>query len=190
MTGRRRLFAALRPPVTAITHLTEVVEELHVAEAWRRVLRHDLWHVTVAYVGDLPAERLPEATGAMAEAAAETPPLTLALAGGGRFGRGRSNIVYTGLAADVAGLTRLAERTRTAFRAAGIPYDERPYRPHLTLAGAGAGIGNAESAEDLVRLRRYRGPDWTADRIGLYHSHAGDTPHYEPVAEAPFTGAA
>lgn len=176
-----RLFTAIRPPRDAIDHLTDYLADLHVAAPWSRCLRYDLWHVTVAYLGETEAARVEPIGEAMRSAVEHTSPLRLALSGGGRWGRGRYNIVYTGLDGEVDRLVGLAMRTRAAFDEVGQGYDRKQYRPHLTLAPAAARLGNAESAEDLFALRRYRGPEWTVSSVGLYNSVLHPEPRYDLI---------
>jgi len=177
----QRLFVAIRPPQSAIDHLTDYLRDLHVATPWGRCLRYDLWHVTVTYLGDIAVDRVEQVGAAIRRAADRTSPLRLALAGGGRWGRGRYNIVYTGLDGEVDRLVGLAMRTRAALDEAELPYDRRQYRPHLTVAPASAKLGNTESAEDLVELRRYRGPEWKVASVGLYRSIPQPEPRYELI---------
>ena len=177
----RRLFIAIRPQPAAIDDLTDYVSDLHVARPWRRCVELDLWHVTVAFIGAVEAPDVAKAAGALRAAATGTGPFTLRLAGGGRFGRGRYNIVYAGLDGEVDRLVKLALDTRAALRAAGLPHDRKQYRPHLTMASAAARLSNCESAEDLMSLRRYRGPEWPVTEVGLYRSVTGAVPAYHPV---------
>ena len=173
--GSQRLFIAVRPDVAAVKDLTEYIGDLHVAVPWKRCLEYDLWHVTVAYIGVADVK---VAARTLRDATANTSGFTLRLAGGGRFGRGRYNIVYAGLGGDVERLVRLAVHTRDTLEAAGLPFDRKQYRPHLTLAPAGARLGNGESAEDLMSLRRYQGPEWDVTEVGLYRSVTGPRPAY------------
>jgi 2'-5' RNA ligase len=57
--------------------------------------------------------------------------MELALAGGGHFG-GRT--LWTGVQGDRDRLGRLAESVNSVARRCHIKVDERPFRPHLTLA--------------------------------------------------------
>lgn len=173
------MFVAIRPSASAIDDLTGYIAGLHVAKPWQRCLEYDLWHVTVAFIGDAGPDEASAAARALRAAAADMLPFRLRLAGGGRFGRGRYNIVYTGLDGEVAQLVRLATSTRDALSAVGLPYDRKQYRPHLTLAPASARLGNSESAEDLMNLRRYKGPEWDVTEVGLYRSVTGSRPAYD-----------
>ncbi|MFB9658998.1 RNA 2',3'-cyclic phosphodiesterase [Glycomyces mayteni] len=203
-----RLFAALPLPDNAVADLAEVVSDLNIARrgapsrpgaAGRRpatggrLVRSENWHLTLAFLGDVPATRCAEAAEAVAAAARESAPMRLCVSGGGRFGRGRYSVVYAGLDGDVAALVDLVHRIRAGLTAADLPVDQKQYRPHVTLARPGDRVTNQQAAQDLLTLRRYYGPSWTANELVLYRSDfgkapAGTQPHYTPMAAAPLGG--
>ena len=120
----------------------------------------------------------------MGEAVAGTPPLTVRLAGGGRFGsRRRPSVAWAGLDGDVGPLTDLAGRLARAARSLRLPVEDRPFRAHLTLGRWRPG-GPAEG-ELMDRLAEYRGPDWTAREVELWESHLGPQPRYDALATWP-----
>jgi RNA 2',3'-cyclic 3'-phosphodiesterase len=124
--------------------------------------------------------------GADGPAAGRRP--TLRLAGGGRFGRGRSTVVWAGLHGDVPALERLARMVRRELRAARLEYDRKPPRPHLTLARPGDRLPAPVLADDLAVLREYCGPEWTLDSIRLVRSELGPNPVHHCVVEVPLAG--
>lgn len=129
----------------------------------------------------MPADRLPPLLQAAAPAVAATPPLTLRLAGSGRFGASRRpQVMWVGLDGDVAGLTRLAGRLADAARALGLPVEDRPFRAHLTV-----GRWRPRSPADgrlAEGLAGYAGPVWPVTEVRLLESHLGPTPRYETVS--------
>ena len=115
---------------------------------------------------------------------AATPPLSLRLAGGGRFGsRRRPQVAWAGLAGDVGPLVELAARLAGAARKTGLPVEDRPFRPHLTLGRWRPG----QPADGALpeRLAGYAGPEWPVTEVQLLESHLGPAPRYEPVAGWP-----
>src|SRR5690554_3666775 len=91
-----RLFVAIYPPEPALDELAGAVRKLKLGSAAAegtnvRLTVRPLWHVTVAFLGDVADERAPAAAAALQEGVARWggAPLELNLAGGGRFGRGR-----------------------------------------------------------------------------------------------------
>jgi RNA 2',3'-cyclic 3'-phosphodiesterase len=184
-----RLFVAVYPPEPALAHLAGMVAGLHLGRADAvganvRLTPRERWHLTVAFLGEVEPDRVPDAQDALGKAVAgwEGAP-RLRLAGGGRFGRGRFTILWAGTGGDVASLTQLAGSVRRQLKRARVPFDHKPFRPHLTLARPGDRLSPTEVAADLAVLRAYQGPFWTVGELRLVRSHLGPNPVHEPVAE-------
>lgn len=180
-----RLFVAAYPSPEAGAHLREIVSSLAMARPVRgrspRLSPQEQWHVTLAFLGDVPGGG--EAAVRAVEAVATTsPPFRLRLSGSGRFGRGRYTVVWAGLRGDLVGLGALADCVRRELKREHLPFDPRPFRPHLTLARPGDRMPADSLAADLERLATYEGPLWTVDRIHLVRSVLGSPPRYESVA--------
>ncbi|GLY05932.1 MULTISPECIES: RNA 2',3'-cyclic phosphodiesterase [Actinoplanes] len=119
------------------------------------------WHITLAFLGDVPADRFGEVTRALDEV---PPPadLTLHLAEGGNF----RDAVWAGVAGDVPALATFRTGIHTALSEAGFPLDERPFTPHLTVS--------YRFSRPLLRsLQGYTGPSWPVTSFTLLHSEAG-----------------
>jgi 2'-5' RNA ligase len=106
-----------------------------------RALPHVRWadpagmHLTLSFLGELDDARLADATAAAIEAAADSQPFTLRLAGLGSFGPPRApRVIWAGVGGDVQRLVELQERLAGALEARGFPREQRPFAPHLTLA--------------------------------------------------------
>lgn len=189
-----RLYMSVDPPPAAVDHLRAVVGELAVSRAnapgrSTRVADPHQWHLTVAFLGEVPAERVPAATEAMARAAAATPePIRLRLAGGGRFGRGTFTVLWAGVGGDLAAFRLFAGGLRRELRRARLPHDRRPLRPHLTIARPGDRVSAAGITADLHRLRAYEGPQWRVERVHLMRSELGPQPVYTRLATAELAG--
>ncbi len=115
-----------------------------------------------------------------------SPPLPLRLAGSGRFG---DRVLWAGLrdgrfsgAAAVDGavltvLARLAADITNAAAGAGIRMDDKPFRPHLTLARAGGRVRPRLDLRPLAAdLAPFEGGPWMASEIHLIHSTLGMGP--------------
>lgn len=183
----QRLFIAVYPPAPAITDLAGLVSRLaftrpHPEGLSLRPVPPEQWHVTVAFLGELDPGQLAATTVAMSEAAAATARAPrLRLAGGGRFPNGRAAAIWAGLHGDLDGLHELADRLRAALTAAHVPFDPRPYQPHLTLARPGDRLGPDELAEIMERLGAYAGPVWAAPGLVLMRSDHPVSNHYTEV---------
>jgi RNA 2',3'-cyclic 3'-phosphodiesterase len=175
-----RLFVALKPP-------EEIVEELRASTAALRELAPDLrwtrpeqWHVTLAFLGEVAEEVVDELARRLSRAAARHPPLSLSFGGGGRFGH---RVLWTGVQGNLEGLRRLADSVRAAARRSRLPVEQRPYRPHLTLARAD---GAANLLPLVERLAPWEGLAWVATWLYLIRSRLGaaldGSALYEPIA--------
>lgn len=164
-----RLFVAVLPPRAELDRLTAWSEH-HLADVPHpeelRWTEPDGRHLTLAFLGEVGEELLPELGERLARAAGRQPPLTLRLSGGGRFG---DRALWIGVTGDTDGMARLAASVAAAADRTGIEVDrDRPYHAHLTLARGRRGARLRPWAE---RLAGFEGHDWTAHEIALMRSH-------------------
>ena len=176
-----RLFVAIDPPQQALDELAAFIERLAVVKAGVRVTGRHLWHVTLAFLGEVPDERLPVAIAAVDGAVTGQEPAVLRIAGGGRFGRGKFTVLWAGVEGDLRPL-RLAAGKQ--LRRGRLPYDAKKFHPHLTLARPGDRLPREDVDADVAVLSTYQGPEWTVAGIRLVRSHLGPKPVYETLHEA------
>jgi 2'-5' RNA ligase len=132
----------------------------------------------------VPADAVAPLCAAVAPAVAAAPPMTLQLAGGGRFGsRRRPTVCWAGVAGDVDGLIALAVRLAASARSVGLPVEDRPFRAHLTLGRWRAGQPADGDLPD--RLAAAAGPRWPVRELVLWRSHLGPVPRYDRLAAWP-----
>ena len=186
---------AAYPPAGACDDLERQLAGLHVASAASRgvntrLARRDTWHVTLAFLGEVAEERGPDAALAIERAvtawrAAAPGPPQLLLAGGGRFGRGRFTVLWVGVDGDREALAGLSRQVRRELKRDRLPYDDRPLKPHLTIARPGDRLDKAAVEADRAALANYRGPAWPVQSVQLVRSHLGPKPWYEHLAASP-----
>jgi RNA 2',3'-cyclic 3'-phosphodiesterase len=158
--------------------------------AWVRPPRpgaaRPLWHVTVAFLGDVDDTQRDSAAAALDLAAQETDALPiLRLEGGGTFGRRNFTTMWVGLAGDVAGLQSLAGTVRAKLRRVHLRYDRKPFRAHLTIARPGQRLPREQVDADVSALATYAGPTWPLVELVLVESHQGPHPTHDPLHRAP-----
>ncbi|MER5348852.1 RNA 2',3'-cyclic phosphodiesterase [Kitasatospora sp. NPDC002551] len=179
-----RLFVAVLPPVEALQGLADAVAPLRGLPGADRLrwTTADAWHLTLAFLGEVPAGRLPELEAALAAVAGVNPAHTLRLAGGGRFG---DRVLWAGVEGQDWALRRLAEAVYGATAEVAGETDAFSFHPHLTLARAGSSRGRRRAeqrmaAAELDTLARaldgYRGPEWEAAELHLMRSEQGGGP--------------
>ncbi|MFL1376196.1 MULTISPECIES: RNA 2',3'-cyclic phosphodiesterase [unclassified Nocardiopsis] len=176
-----RLFVALTPP-------PEVVDA--VLGAREPGLRHtpDLrwtrprdWHLTLAFLGEVPDDLLPGLTDALGAAVGGHDPFDLTVDGWGVFPyphRDRAAVLWAGVGGDTGALAALAADVRAAAAAAatgGPPGEDRVYVPHLTVA-------RSRPPRDLADLLAELGggprAPWPARDVHLVESRPGRQDRY------------
>ncbi|MGW1297200.1 RNA 2',3'-cyclic phosphodiesterase [Streptomyces sp. NPDC002533] len=175
-----RVFLALAPPDDAKDELAQVLRPAYDAYPRMRWNRIEDWHITLAFLGELPVAAVPPLMPPLAAFAARQRPLRLALDGGGHFDE---RVLWTGVTGDLEGLHRLAVDVRTLVRECGVSFPERPLRPHLTLARSRRG-DHADTVEAAASLAGFAGREWRAGRLHLVGSNIGRGPgpiHYRDI---------
>ncbi len=188
-----RLFVAAYPPPEVRDDLAALVRALAVGQLRApgrsvRLAPPEQWHITLAFLGEVPEPKVDRAKLAVqraVEAVGAAP--AVRIAGGGTFGRGRFTTLWAGLRGDTDTLASLARATRRELKAARLPYDAKRFRPHMTIARPGDRVTADELAGDLAALERHEGPLWTVSSTRLVRSHLGPRPTYEPLAEVALT---
>jgi 2'-5' RNA ligase len=96
-------------------------------------VRPEQLHLTLRFLGDVEDAGCDALVKSMNQVTDE-PPFTFSLAGLGAFpDQKRPRVVWTGVAEGKAQVMSLAARVESAVVAAGLPPEDRPFSPHLTL---------------------------------------------------------
>ncbi len=94
-------------------------------------------HVTLKFIGEAAPEKVEEIKAALH--GLQAAPTEVAFSGAGFFPTARAaRVFWIGIEADPH-LAALARKIDDATRVLGIPSEQRPFSPHLTLARAGSG---------------------------------------------------
>ena len=191
-----RLFVSIEPPEDAVEHLDEFLAVRRPSGPELRWSSPGQWHLTLAFMGAAPDRVVEDVVDGVTAVAVRTPPVGLAVAGGGCFPDvTRAKVLWAGVAGaedvddGVEALGRLARGVRSACSVAGAAPEGGPFVPHLTL-------GRFSWAEDATRwvrvLSTYAGPPWVATEVTVVASHLprerGHRPRHEVVARLPLDG--
>jgi 2'-5' RNA ligase len=94
-----------------------------------------LLHVTLAFLGEQPQDRLGSLEQVGAAAAGDSRGGILRLGNAGQFGGKRApRVLWVDLAGDTEALMVLQRRLDAGLRQNGFPTEDRPFRAHITLA--------------------------------------------------------
>jgi 2'-5' RNA ligase len=183
-----RLFVAVVPPRPVLLELRAALSTLPHGDAQVRWTHPESWHITLAFLGEVPEPTLPDLTERLARAAGRATPMELAVAGGGAFD---SHVLWAGIQGDRDRLGRLSESVAAAARRCRVKVDDRPFRPHVTLARV-RGEGATDLKPYVERMQAFRTPRWLVKEITLFESlapvGAGRPPVYVPRGHWALTG--
>jgi 2'-5' RNA ligase len=149
-------------------------------------------HITLRFLGDVPAEGLEPISEAMSRAAHAVPEFRLRLGSYGAFPpEGPPRVLWVGLNGDIAAVRRLHASLQEELSSLGHWPETRPFTPHITLARLARNAGHADRRRALQALKA-SGPghaDFEVGSLSLMASHlktqgANSGPRYEKLAVA------
>jgi len=182
-----RLFVSLDPPAEVVDPLHTLLDSFPDLPAAVRRIRPELWHLTLAFLGEVEEPAVPRLSARLAAVAQRTAPLQLELRGGGTFpSRGAPSVVWAGVVGDGEALAGLARAVSAAARRTGIEQPNRPYRPHLSVARVRGGEP-ADVTALVAALASYSSVPFAVRELRLVRSHLGPQPRHELLASWPLS---
>ena len=128
-----RLFVALETPAAVRENLADLLKSLRAVSPQTRWVRPENLHVTLKFIGEVPETRLAAIRSAIAGVRSDQP-VTLDFRGLGFFPNDEHpRVFWVGIAAS-QNLKSVAADIDKAMEKLGIPREQRPFSPHLTLA--------------------------------------------------------
>ena len=175
------MFVAIVPPEPVLEDLEAFVAPRRDSAPFRWTLPGS-WHVTLAFIEDVPDRSYDDLVDRLARAVSRRSPTSARLVGGGAFPHvGRAKLLWTGIETDQAELERAAIGVRSAASTAGVEVDGAHFRPHVTLARMGRPV---EATRWVRVLDAYAGPSWRIDEVELVASYLGEGPRGRPRYES------
>lgn len=174
MTDEKKIrsFLALDPPEEVLREVVSIQNRL------RKLIGGDIrWvrpegiHLTLKFFGDISGDDVANIATVVGKAAEKEAPFSLAVGGAGVFpDPHRPRVLWLGMNGDVERLQVFQKGIEQALLHAGLPREERPFRPHLTLGR----IRNPKGPIGLARVLE-KGEEFTAGRfiasgLGLFQS--------------------
>ncbi len=164
----RRVFLAIPLPAEIQDQLQKAQQQLRPALPGMRWTNPATLHLTLRFFGHLPEEFLEKIAAVMLSIGRFSAPFELQLRGLGAFpSPGRPRVVWIGTR-DNRPLLELHARLDSALQAVGIPREERPFTPHLTLGRSREKLQGAGAV--LERYRDFAGGTLQVDRLILFES--------------------
>ena len=172
MSATERVFVAVPLPAAQRAVLESAIASLRGHGLDRvRWVRVEGIHVTLKFLGDIPASQVEAVGQAMRSAAKDVAPFQLQLASLGVFPNPkRARVIWCGVSGQMEQLISLQERTEQAIVPLGYPRERRPYSPHLTLGR----VREGDRPPDGAMLQRAmdawapgRAEPWLVDEVCL-----------------------
>ncbi|WJP99864.1 RNA 2',3'-cyclic phosphodiesterase [Geobacillus stearothermophilus] len=154
---------------------------------FRTWVHEEDYHITLAFLGDVPPGKIAPLCEAMAAVAAKSAPFSLALAGLGTFGERTAPRIFWQGVKEEAALNELRRDVYEACLALGFSLDRRPFAPHITIARKWQ--GEAPFQPEALRSLPAASTVFSVPEIVLYRTNMEKTPKYETIAAFPLLGA-
>jgi 2'-5' RNA ligase len=193
MSGTTRTFVAVEMPGPVQAELQRLQDRLTPeAPGIRWIKQSTGFHLTLAFLGNVPDSDLAAVGRAVQDAAEPFGPLGLRIEGLGAFPKpARPRVVWAGLGGPgVAGLGELRYAIVKALAEVGhAPADDR-FSPHVTIGRHKEGRGRSpDLTGPLGRLGGVQGPPFEVGEVIVFASKPGPAgPAYTPLAHAPLKG--
>jgi len=169
-----RIFVAVNFPARLrqkIARLSRPLQEAGVPGQWTEA---DQVHLTLKFIGEVPAAEVDEISEALEDVAGRFRPFDMKFGPIGAFpSPRRPRVVWLGVE-PTPELRFVKDDLERRLSELGIPREERPYQPHVTLGRAprGAEAGEFRRLEDVARSLRV--PDvYRVTHLDLMKSQLG-----------------
>lgn len=189
-----RLFVGLPLPESYQRGLDQLVQSLKpVVPASCSWTKPGNWHITLAFLGDIPLSRAPEIDAALSAVSWGT--FDFKAGGGGFFpSSARPRVMWVGAAGGEGCCRELASAVASALDWLGFKLDGRPYHAHLTVARIRETRPGADWKKVSDMLESTQWPAVKMDHFVLWRSYLGGDggrsgsagppgPRYVPLGE-------
>lgn len=131
-----RSFVAIELPEQVKDGLASLRGELKRAEhSFVKWVGPEGVHLTLKFLGNIPAIQVTEISDTIAAAARGVPPFRLEVARLGAFPNLKQpRVLWVGIRGELTTLLQLQQNIDSGLTALGFTQEERPFAPHLTLA--------------------------------------------------------
>ncbi|MCI3923920.1 RNA 2',3'-cyclic phosphodiesterase [Paenibacillus sp. TRM 82003] len=186
MSATIRLFFAASVSDGARASLQDAALRIREAVPFARWTHPADYHATVKFLGDVPPELEGRLDAPVREAVRGMGAFELTLGEMGAFGRKTSpDILWCGVGGASDSLRELHRRVDEASASCGIEPDDRPFRPHLTVARKFRGPAPFPDYADRLRELAPEPVAWRVEELLLYRTNFGQRPAYEVLNRFP-----
>jgi 2'-5' RNA ligase len=190
MADTLRTFIAIELPPEVRQFLSECQDRLRRAGADVKWVRPDLIHLTLVFLGEVPAEMQGDLEAAAREALAGFAPMKLHVIGAGRFpSHGLPRTLWIGVSEVAANLQRLQQALADATAVFAEKPEDRAFTAHLTLGRVRSGKHARDLTGMLDAMSGATGPACEAREVTIFKSELSlQGPTYTALARMALGG--
>ena len=186
---KARVFIAVELPDKAkaeIAALISAISSLRVSAA--RTVRPKGVHLTLKFLGDIDAARIPHIRSAIDASVAGASPFRLSLGDAGVFPNPRApRVLWVGVEGDISPLNRLRNRVEDSMVGLDFRPDRRRFNPHITIGRMrdSASRSDRRKVTETLFSHKYAKPTIRVDSVSLIKTTLHpDGSIYEPIYSA------
>ena len=162
--------AFIAADISPSRELMDVLGELRSSRADLKIVRPELLHVTLKFLGDTDEQLVEDIAARMRDSVSGIAPFRIRLSGMGAFpSLSNIRVVWVGIL-DGKPLEEIARRLDASIGELGFERDRKGFVPHLTLARARSGRNIANVQEILKRNAATDYGEYPVDKIALKKS--------------------
>lgn len=175
-----RIFIAVPIPTDIKLALADWCDERREEFRFQRWVHREDYHITMQFLGDTSPDRVDEIGAAIKRVISGIRPFSIEARGCGTFGRpDQPRVLWAGVDGEIRSLQQLQNNITQENRKLGFIPEDRPYRPHITLARKYR--EGSRFAADITELSPRFG-SWTVDALVIYRTQMNRQPMYEQIA--------
>lgn len=182
-----RLFVAVDPSGASRERIAATIERLRALAPAAKWVGEGGFHVTLAFLGETEASRVPAITASLAAAASQHESFELGVGGGGTFGpRRAAHVLWAAITAGAVPLGAVQRDVASVLAPHGYQPEARAFTPHITLARARERRGDPAFVGCSAAIEEDLGTS-TISTLILYESvTTGRGARYVALATLPF----
>lgn len=170
MPSPLRAFVAVEIPAEVLAALEAAQSELR-RRLRARWVRPGSMHLTLKFLGDIPAARVASVAEAVQAAAGGNTGFSLTASGIGVFPSiRRSRVIWAGFSGHTGLLSDLQRSLEERLAALGFPREERPFRAHLTIGRFSEAVDPEQMAEVLNSFDARPFGEFAVEELVLFRS--------------------
>jgi 2'-5' RNA ligase len=171
MSDTIRTFIAVEIPENITSAIRELQQGLKGYGVDIRWIRPENIHLTLKFLGDVPAADIDTICGAISKTVDGVPAIPLQAKGIGVFpGIKRPRVLWVGLTGQIESLMKLQKTLDSNLKDIGFPPEKRSFKGHLTIGRIKTIIPGKKFGDALMAFKNFESEAFVAHKIILFKS--------------------